>query len=481
MLAAELTLAGVDVAVAERRAGREVESSRAGGLQMRTLEVLDQRGILDRFLAEGKTFQNTTFAGIRLDVSDIPSRHPYGLQLWQKDFERILAGWIDELGVPFYRERAVTGFTQDDTGVDVQLSGGPPLRAEYLVGCDGGRSVVRKAAGIEFPGQEATSSHLIAEVTMDGEPEFGIRRDHKGTHAMGPLDDGQIRLVVREEELGRTTEPTLSELSEALIAVRGTDYGLRSASFISWFTDAVRQAASYRDRRVLLAGDAAHVHSPVGGQGLNYGVQDAVNLGWKLAQVAHGTAPESLLDSYQAERHPAVARMLKNNLAQEVLMRSEPRADALRDNVAELLAMEEPHRRYAAMMCGLDIHYDLGPGHPLVGRRMPDLDLVTADGPRPVYSLLHRGRPVLLSLAEPGRFDLAPWAGRVQLAEATYTGPWRLPVLGEVPAPAAVLIRPDGHVAWVGDPADPGLTGPALPDALTRWFGPPAAQAAQAG
>ena len=242
-----------------------------------------------------------------------------------------------------------------------------------------------------------------------------------------------------------------------------------------------RQAASYRDRRVLLAGDAAHVHSPVGGQGLNYGVQDAVNLGWKLAQVAHGTAPESLLDSYQAERHPAVARMLKNNLAQEVLMRSEPRADALRDNVAELLGMEEPHRRYAAMMCGLDIRYDLGPGHPLVGRRMPDLDLVTADGPRPVYSLLHRARPVLLSLAEPGRFDLAPWAGRVQLAEATYTGPWRLPVLGEVPAPAAVLIRPDGHVAWVGDPTDPGLTGPALPDALTRWFGPPAAQAAQAG
>jgi 2-polyprenyl-6-methoxyphenol hydroxylase-like FAD-dependent oxidoreductase len=481
MLAAELTLAGVDVAVVERRARQEVESSRAGGLQMRTLEVLDQRGILDRFLAEGKPFHNTTFAGIRLDVSDIPSRHPYGLQLWQKDFERILAGWLDELGVPFYRDRAVTGFTQDDTGGDLQLSGGQPLRAGYLVGCDGGRSVVRKAAGIGFPGQEATSSHLIAEVTMDGEPEFGIRRDRKGTHALGPLDDGQIRLVVREEELGRTTEPTLRELSEALIAVRGTDYGLRSATFISWFTDAVRQAASYRDRRVLLAGDAAHVHSPVGGQGLNYGVQDAVNLGWKLAQVAHGTAPESLLDSYQAERHPAVARMLKNNMAQEVLMRSEPRADALRDNVAELLGMEEPHRRYAAMMSGLDIHYDLGPGHPLLGRRMPDLDLVTADGPQPVYSLLHRARPVLLNLGEPGRFDLAPWAGRVQLAEANYPGPWRLPVFGEVAAPAAVLIRPDGHVAWVGDLTDPGLTEPALPDALTRWFGPPAAQAAPAG
>jgi aromatic ring hydroxylase-like protein/FAD binding domain-containing protein len=226
------------------------------------------------------------------------------------------------------------------------------------------------------------------------------------------------------------------------------------------------------------------VHSPVGGQGLNNGVQDAVNLGWKLAQVARGTAPESLLDSYQAERHPAMARMLKNNLAQELLMRSEPRADALRDNVAELLAMEEPRRRYGAMMCGLDIHYDLGPGHPLLGRRMPDLDLVTADGPQPLYSLLHRARPVLLSLGEPGRFDLAPWADRVQLAEAKYAGPWRLPALGEVAAPAAVLIRPDGHVAWVGDLTDPGLTEPAptelaptelaLPDALTRWFGPPA-------
>jgi 3-(3-hydroxy-phenyl)propionate hydroxylase len=471
MLAAELTLAGVDVAVVERRGRQEVESSRAGGLQMRTVEVLDQRGILDRFLAEGKPFQNTTFAGIRIDVSDIPSRHPYGLQLWQKDFERILAGWIDELGVPYYREREVSGFTQDDAGVEVQLSDGGTLRTGYLVGCDGGRSVVRKVAGIEFPGQEATSSHLIAEVEMDGEPEFGIQRDAKGTHALGPLDDGRIRLVVREEKLGRTTEPTLRELGEALIAVRGTDYGLRRASWISWFTDAVRQAASYRDRRVLLAGDAAHVHSPVGGQGLNFGVQDAVNLGWKLAQVARGTAPESLLDSYQAERHPAVARMLKNNLAQELLMRSEPRADALRDNVAELLGMEEPLRRNGAMMCGLDIHYDLGPGHPLLGRRMPDLDLVTADGPQRVYGLLHRARPVLLNLGEPGRFDLTPWADRVQLAEARYAGRWELPALGEVAAPTAVLIRPDGHVAWAGDLTDAGA---ALPAALTTWFGPPA-------
>jgi hypothetical protein len=269
----------------------------------------------------------------------------------------------------------------------------------------------------------------------------------------------------------------LRELSEALIAVRGTDYGLRRATWISWFTDAIRQAASYRDRRVLLAGDAAHVHSPVGGQGLNNGVQDAFNLGWKLAQVARGTAPERLLDSYQAERHPAMARMLKNNLAQELLMRTEPRADALRDNVAELLAMEEPRRRYGAMMSGLDIHYDLGPGHPLLGRRVPDLDLVTADGAQPLYRLLHRARPVLLSLGEPGRFDLTPWADRVQLAEAKYTGPWRLPAIGEVEGPAAVLIRPDGHVAWAGELTDPSRTEPTLPDALTRWFGPPVASA----
>jgi hypothetical protein len=229
-----------------------------------------------------------------------------------------------------------------------------------------------------------------------------------------------------------------------------------------------RQAASYRTGRVLLAGDAAHVHYPVGGQGLNTGVQDAVNLGWKLAQVVKGTSPDSLLDTYQAERHPVAARVLRTNMAQTPLTRSDARLDALRDHVSELLGMDEPRKRFGAMMSGLDIHYDLGEGHPLLGRRMPDLDLVTAGGPLRVFTLLHQARPVLLNLGEPGGLDITPWADRVRLTDATFAGPWELPVLGTVAAPAAVLIRPDGYVAWAGELTDPGL-----PDALTTWFGPP--------
>jgi hypothetical protein len=229
-----------------------------------------------------------------------------------------------------------------------------------------------------------------------------------------------------------------------------------------------RQAASYRKGRVLLAGDAAHVHYPVGGQGLNIGVQDAVNLGWKLAQVVGGTSPESLLDTYHAERHPVAARVLQTTMAQTVLTRSDPRLDALRGTMSELLSMDEPRKRFAAMMSGLDIHYSLGEGHPLLGRRMPDLDLVTANGPVRVFNLLHNARPVLLNLGEPGGFDITPWADRVQLIDARYVGNWELPVIGAVTAPAAVMIRPDGYVVWAGEPTDPGL-----PGALTTWFGAP--------
>ena len=373
--------------------------------------------------------------------------------------------------MPIYRGREVTGFAQDDTGVDVELSDGQSLRAEYLVGCDGGRSLIRKAAGIEFPGWDPTTSCLIAEVEMAEEPEWGIRRDALGIHALGRLEDGgPVRVMVTEQHVGPTSEPTLRDLSEALIAVYGTDYGIHSPTWISRFTDMTRQAAAYRDRRVLLAGDAAHVHPPVGGQGLNIGVQDAVNLGWKLAQVVKRTSPESLLDTYHAERHPVAARVLRNTMAQVALRRPDDRTKALRDTMSELLSMDEPRKRFAAMMSGLDIHYDLGEGHPLLGRRMPDLDLVTANGPLRVFTLLHDARPVLLNLGEPGGFDITPWADRVQLIDAKYAGTWELPALGAVTAPTAVLIRPDGYVAWVGD-----LTQPGLADALTTWFGPPTA------
>jgi len=482
MLAGELVLAGVDVAIVERRASQDLPGSRAGGLHSRTIEVLDQRGIAERFLSEGQVAQVGQFAGVPLDISDFPTRHPYSLGLWQKHIERILAGWVGELAVPIYRGREVTGFAQDDTGVDVELSDGQSLRAQYLAGCDGGRSLVRKAAGIEFPGWDPTTSSLIAEVELDGEPEWGIHRDALGTHALGRVeyeirdgevvyaDSGPVGAMVTEEHVGSAGEPTLRDLSEALIAVYGTDYGVHSPTWISRFTDMTRQAAVYRDGRVLLAGDAAHVHSPDGGQGLQTGVQDAVNLGWKLAQVVNRTSPDGLLDTYHAERHPVAARVLRTTMAHVALRRPDERTEALRETIAELLRADEPRRRFAAMMFGLDIHYELGEGHPLLGRRMPDLDLVTADGPLRVFTLLHGARPVLLNLGEPGGFDMTPWADRVQLVDAEYVGTWELPVLGAVTAPTAVLIRPDGYVAWAGDRTHLGLQ-----DALTTWFGPPTA------
>jgi len=473
MLAGELTLAGVDVVIVERRATQHLDRSRGGGLHSRTIEVLDQRGIAERFISAGQVMPGAGFALIPLDISDFPTRHNYVLALWQSESEPILADWVGELGVPILRSREVVGFAQDDTGVDVEISDDTSLRAEYLVGCDGGRSLIRKAAGIDFAGLEPSTSWMIAEIELDEQPELGFRRDSVGTHAFGPAGDGKtFRVVLTERHVDHTGEPSVDDLREALVAVYGTDYGVRSANWISRFTDMVRQAVSYRDGRVLLAGDAAHVHPPLGGQGLNIGVQDAVNLGWKLAQVVNKTSPDSLLDTYHAERHPVGARVLHNTMAQVALGRSDDRHQALRDIMTDLLSMDEPRRRIAGMVSGLDIHYDthddMGDGHPLLGRRMPDLDLQTADGLTRVFTLLHDARPVLLNLGEPGSFDISPWADRVRLVDAKHDGVWELPVVGEVAAPPAVLIRPDGHVAWAGD-----LTDPELPHALATWFGAP--------
>jgi 2-polyprenyl-6-methoxyphenol hydroxylase-like FAD-dependent oxidoreductase len=482
MLAAELALAKVDVAVIERRPDHVLVGSRAGGFHSRTIEVLDQRGVADRFLAEGQVAQAAMLATTVLDMSDFPTRHPYSLGIWQNQIERIMAAWIAELPVRVYYGREVTGFAQDDTGVDVELSDNQSLRAKYLVGCDGGRSVIRKGAGIEFPGWDPTKSNLIAEVEMTEEPDLGIRHDALGVHALGRLeyeirdgevvymDRGPVRVMVTEQQLGPGSEPTLSELSEALVTVYGTDFGVHNPTWISRFTDMTRQAAAYRAGRVLLAGDSAHVHYPAGGQGLSLGVQDAVNLGWKLAQVVNGTSPQSLLDTYQDERHPIAARALQHTMAQAALQRRDERIKALVDLVSELAIMDEPRKHLAGIISGLDIHYDLGEGHPLLGRRMPDLDLVTANGPLRVFELLHDAKPVLLNLGEPSGFDITPWADRVQLIDAKYVGMWELPVLGAVTAPTAVLIRPDGYVAWVGHGTDTGLR-----DALIIWFGTPTA------
>ncbi|HEY4366613.1 MAG TPA: FAD-dependent monooxygenase [Steroidobacteraceae bacterium] len=329
-------------------------------------------------------------------------------------------------------------------------------------------------------------SWLIAEAHWSQEPAWGFREDAIGIHAIGKLEDGRaMGAVLTDQQLQTASDPTLSDVSEALIRVYGTDYGIHSPIWISRFTDMTRQAAAYRNRRVLLAGDAAHVHPPMGGQGLNIGVQDAVNLGWKLAQVVKRTSPESLLDTYHAERHPVAARVLRNTMAQVAIRRRDERTKALGDTLSELLGMDEPRKRLAAEMSGLGVHYDtdhfdfghsdldhsdIDKRHPLLGRRMPDLDLVTASGPLRVFTLLHDARPVLLNLGEPGSVDITRWADRVRLIDGKYAGQWELPALGTVAAPTAVLIRPDGYVAWVGDLAQQGLA-----DALTTWFGPPAA------
>ncbi len=455
-LAAELRLAGVEVVIVERRPTQEVAGTRARGFHSRTLEVFDQRGIADRFLREGKAMQVAGFGLVPLDISDLPTRHPYGVAIFQSQTEHILAQWAAELQVPVLRGREVSGLEQDEHGVTVSLSGGEPLRAQYLVGCDGGRSLVRKAAGIDFPGWDASVSNLLAEVRFATTPKWGFH----GQHAIGPLPDGRASVLLTEEHVGATSEPTLADVSALLTKVYGTDFGVHSPTWVTRFTDAARQASSYRAGRVLLAGDAAHIHYPAGGQGLNLGVQDAVNLGWKLAQVVKGTSPASLLDTYHSERHPIAARVLRLTMAQVAMRRTDERSKALSETVAELLGTPEGRRRYGALMSGLDIRYDLGAGHPLVGRRMPDLEVVTADGPRRVFSFLHRAQPLLLTLAP------AAVTTSVQTVEARYHGPWELPVIGAVPPPAAVLVRPDGYVAWAGEPSDPKLK-----DALTTWFG----------
>lgn len=468
MLAAELALAGVDALILERRPNQELDGSRAGGLHSRAIELLDQRGAAGRFLTAGYTAQIISFGETEIDISDFPTRHPYGLALWQKHIERIMAEWIWDLGIAVRYAQEVVGFAQDDEGVDVELADGSTIRTRFLVGCDGGRSTIRKGAGIAFPGAEATKSTLVAEAQMADKSGFGLHRGPLGVGGIGPMEGGEeLRIVVPEARLETGEDPTLDELRDALFVVYGADYGVHSPTWISRFTDATRQAASYREGRVLLAGDATHIHSPMGGQGIPNGMGDAVNLGWKLAQVLKGIAPDDLLDTYQAERHPAVARSLAYTMALNALMRVDPRSEALRDTIAELAMMDEPRKHLGALASGLGVRYDLGDGHPLLGRRVPDLDLVTAEGPTTVFALLHKARPVLLNLREPGTSDVGGWADRVEVVDARCEGPWELPALGEVDSPTAVLIRPDGHAAWVGERDDAGLG-----DALAYWFGP---------
>jgi 2-polyprenyl-6-methoxyphenol hydroxylase-like FAD-dependent oxidoreductase len=467
MLAAELALAGVGVVLIERRPNQDVEGSRAGGLHPRALELLDQRGIVERFIARGTKHYAVPFGAAMLDGRDRSSPHNYTLGLWQARIERGLADWVGELAVPLHYGTEVVDFTQDEAGVDVSLHDGRVLRAQYLIACDGGRSLVRKRAGIEFAGWEPDISYLIFEAELSEAPLPGLHHGIRGVYAMGLLEDGKrVRGVVTEPRLEREAEPTLDALRAALLASYGKDFGVHDVTWLSRFTDAARQAASYRERRVLLAGDAAHVHSPVGGQGLNIGLQDAVNLGWKLALVVKGQAPDELLDTYHAERHPVGAALLKHTLALTALNRGDARATALREMMGEVMRMNEPRQWFTAMMSSLDVCYDPGAGHPLLGRRMPDLDLMTEAGPTRLFALLHEARPVLLDFGAVGGIDLMQWASCVKSIRARFTGQCELPVIGAVPLPGALLIRPDGHVAWVAEAGAAGLA-----EALRRWCG----------
>lgn len=477
-LAAELAIAKVNVIMLERRASQDLDGSRAGGLHARTLELLETRGALAPFLAAGAPAQIVGFAWMPLDISDFPTRHPYGLALPQQEIERQLLAWATKCGVSIRRNAVVAQLVQDEHGVLVQLDDGGVLRSSWVVGCDGAHSVVRRAAGMAFEGSPPSICHILAELRLREAPEWGLKRDAQGIHAIGPMPAAvgtapdavagsvRARVMLTEASTERRTAPTLDEVCERLRDVYGQDFGAHDATWLSWFTDAARQATSYRVGRMLVAGDAAHVHYPTGGQGLNLGMQDAFNLGWKLAQVVQGISDPTLLDSYQRERHPVAARVLQNTRAQSALLRTDAQTDALRESVASWLGMNEPRVAVAAMLAGLDVHYGLGHGHPLRGRRVPDLLLHTADGPTHIATLLHGARPLLIDLGIHDSIDIGAWGQRVRMINAECRERWVLPVLGEVAAPAGLLVRPDGHVAWVSEGGTAGLD-----EALVQWCG----------
>ncbi|MEW2192873.1 rifampin monooxygenase [Streptomyces microflavus] len=459
MLACELRLAGVRTVVLEKLA-EPTRETRGRGLHVRSVEVMDQRGLLDRFLAVSEKFQvGGFFGGIQKPWPDrLDTAHPYGLSTLQPVTERLLRERAVELGAEIRRGCEVTGVSRQDDGVTVTLADGTHLRSRYLVGCDGGRSVVRKELGIAFPGEPATVETLLGDMEMTEDPEVvaGVVAEVRRTQLRFgtiPNGDGTFRVIVPADGVSedRTAAPTLEEFKQRLRDLAGTDFGVHSPRWLSRFGDATRQAERYRVGRVLLAGDAAHIHPPTGGQGLNLGVQDAFNLGWKLAAEVNGWAPEGLLDSYHAERHPVGARVLDNTRAQITLLGTGPGATALRDMFAKLMDFEEVNRYVTGMITAVDVRYDLGEGHELLGRRLRDLPL----GQGRLYELMHGGRGLLLDRT--GELSVAGWADRVdQVAGAAE----------ELDVPA-VLLRPDGHVAWAGEEQKE------LDGALARWFGAP--------
>jgi rifampicin monooxygenase len=456
MLASELRLHGVHVLVLEKET-EPTRYVRALGLHARSVEVMDQRGLLDRFLALGRQYPLGGFAGIDKPAPDrLDTAHPYVLGIPQTTTDRLLAERAIEVGVEIRRGCELVGLSPDDHGVTAELADGTQLRSRYLVGCDGGRSTVRKLLGVGFPGEPTRVETLLGEMELTAPPETlaavvaEVRRTQKRFGA-GPLGDGVYRVVVPAEGVAedRSAPPTLEEFRQQLRAIAGTDFGVHSPRWLSRFGDATRLAERYRTGRVLLAGDAAHIHPPTGGQGLNLGIQDAFNLGWKLAAEVNGWAPEGLLDSYHTERHPVAADVLDNTRAQMQLLSPEPGPRAVRRLLSDLMDFEDVNRYLIEKITAIAVRYDVGEGHELLGRRMRDVGLERGR----LYELMHGGRGLLLD--QTGRLSVAGWADRVDHV---------VDVSEELDVPAA-LLRPDGHVAWVGDDQQDLLS------QLPAWFG----------
>ncbi|MFB7456849.1 rifampin monooxygenase [Streptomyces sp. NPDC056188] len=463
MLAGELRLHGVHVVVLEKLT-EPTGQSRGRGLHARSVEMMDQRGLLERFLAVSEKFQaGGLFGGIVKPWPDLlDTAHPYGLATPQPVTERLLEERALELGAEIRRGHQVVGLSQDEDGVTVELADGTRLRSRYLVGCDGGRSTVRKLLGVGFPGEPARIETLLGDMETTEDPATvaavvtEVRRTQLRFGAIPDVDgrEGVYRIIVPADGVAedRTAPPTLDEFKERLRAVAGTDFGAHSPRWLSRFGDATRQAERYRVGRVLLAGDAAHIHPPTGGQGLNLGVQDAFNLGWKLAAEVNGWAPDGLLDSYHTERHPVGARVLENTRAQITLLGTDPGATALRELFSKLMDFEEVNRYVTGIITAVEVRYDIGDGHELLGRRLRDVRLKRGR----LYELMHGGRGLLLDRT--GRLSVAGWADRVDHVVG---------VSEELDVPA-VLLRPDGHVAWAGEDQQDLLY------RLTKWFGAPA-------
>lgn len=474
MLAGELRLAGVDVIVLDRLTERTGES-RGLGFTTRTMEVFDQRGLLHRFGDMG-TSNAGHFGGLPVDFGVLDSVHEAAKTVPQSDTETMLEGWVRELGADIRRGHEMVTLHDHGDHVEAEVRGpggeGIRLTAPFLVGCDGGRSTVRKAAGFDFPGTAATLEMYLADIKgVDLQPRLIGETFPGGMVMCGPLGNrGVTRIIVCERGTPprrRTEPPSYAEVAAAWQRITGIDISHAEHEWVSAFGDATRLVTEYRRGRVLLAGDAAHIHLPAGGQGMNTGIQDAVNLGWKLAAVVRGTAPEELLDTYHAERYPVGERLMMNTKAQGLLFLTGEEVQPLRDVLAELIRYEEVSRHLAGMVSGLEIRYDVGPGpHPLLGLRMPHLELVGERRKTSSTALLGPARGVLLDLEDNAvlRERAAGWSDRVDVVTAEPHGVRPgTPLAGT----AAVLVRPDGHVAW----AAPGSHHD-LPMALERWFGP---------